>query len=228
MLATSLNLNSHVEAKTNNVIYDNLPDIELVNSPIDITWNVERRTWVKFPVEYREKLQEFVDNNVVMQDKDTSKFTEDFIVNQMKSDWWISKPNQLLFLRSIVYNQVTNKDLYDWSDEDDSRFEEFGNIMDYRENCWQEYKDWLLARLKQRYHEADRMSAEAKKEAVESLNRGIEAMIDFYNSYQISPDPKRFQSFQTKVKEAISLCKEYGIDYKSHLSPEIRKFYGIE
>ncbi len=30
------------------------------------------------------------------------------------------------------------------------------------------------------------------------------------------------------AKHIIQRCKEFNIDYKSKLSPEVRKFYGIE
>ena len=263
MLATSLNLSSPIEAKTNNVMNDNLPDVELVDSPIDITWNVERRTWIKFPVEYREKLQEFVDNNVVMNSELASNFTEDFIVNQMETDWWISKPNQLLFIWAAIYKEITNNSLYIWADGNDNRLNEFKNAINYREKCRQEYKDWFhtymqeisnetdrrsaeanrrsaeadrrsaeadrrSAEANRRSAEANRRSAEADQKAINSLNVALGAMKDFYHSYKTSPDPERLKKFQAKVDEIIPLCKEYGVDYKAVLSPEIRKFYGIE
>ena len=63
------------------------------------------------------------------------------------------------------------------------------------------------------------------KAIVKILNIGLQEIVNLYNIYQKAPQAKRkIRDF----KDYIKACKERNIDYKSKLSPEIRKFYGIE
>ena len=63
------------------------------------------------------------------------------------------------------------------------------------------------------------------KAIVKILNIGLQEIVNLYNIYQKAPQAKRkIRDF----KDYINACKERNIDYKSKLSPEIRKFYGIE
>ena len=56
--------------------------------------------------------------------------------------------------------------------------------------------------------EADRRSAEARQQSINAINSTFEAVIDFYTSYQKSPDLKRLESFKPKVEWLISRCKD--------------------
>jgi hypothetical protein len=82
--------------------------------------------------------------------------------------------------------------------------------------------------MKQKSAKARQQSAEARQQSINTINNTFEAVIDFYISYQKSPDLKRLESFKPKVERLISRCKDLLIDYKAKLSPEILKFYGIE
>ena len=86
----------------------------------------------------------------------------------------------------------------------------------------------ISAEARQRSAEARQQSAEERQQSINALNKALESVISFYNSYTISPDPERLASFKPKVKKLISRCKDLNIDYKEKLSPEILKFYGIE
>ena len=170
-----------------------------------------------------------------MKDEWSAKFTADFVVKQMQSDRWISRQSQLLFIRTHIYNEITGTYLYDWSDGDENRLDEYGNAVDYAEKCWKDFRSWYIAYTKQQSAEYDRQSAEARQQSAEArqqsinaLNEALEWVIDFYKSYKKSPDPKRLKSFKPKVKELISRCKDLNIDYRAKLSPEMLKFYGIE
>lgn len=224
-LASTLNLNSPTE--TNHITADNLSNIEHMDSLIDITWNVERRTWVKFPVEYRSKLQSFVDNNKVIKDKDVRGFTEKFIVKQMESDWWISKQNQSLFIRSAVYSWITNKKLYNWLDGDNIRLNEYSDALDYIEKCWQEYAESFDAHMKKRAEEY-RQYTEKLQKIRKQLNESLGLLKDFYDSYEQSPNDILLEQYTSNAKEVINLCKKYGVNYKDVLPPQILGFYGIK
>ena len=190
----------------------------------DIVTNVEKRTWVKIPNEYTEKLNNFVATNEVMKSRNWVKFTEDFIVNEMQNNWGINKENQLLFIRSAVYKQITNKDLYDWSDWNDERLWEFMKVVSNVKKCWKDYVNWFNTYMQQRSAEADRRSAEAdrrsadaRQNTIEYINKSIDAIIDFYNSYKFSPDSKRLESFKSKAQEFVALCNKDWFDYKALL-----------
>ena len=97
--------------------------------------------------------------------------------------------------------------------------------------------DRRIAEADGRIAEADGRIAEANDKAIKSLNNALTAIISFYDSYNILPDPKRLESFKPKVIKAISLCKHYKIDYKAKLRKELGddkkvqellKFYGVE
>ena len=56
--------------------------------------------------------------------------------------------------------------------------------------------------------EARQRSAEARQRSADAINNTLGAIIDFYDSYQTSPDSKRFESFKPKVERLISRCKD--------------------
>ena len=93
----------------------------------------------------------------------------------------------------------------------------------------------LSANAQQRSAEADRRSAEAdslsaqyRQQSINAINNTFGAVIDFYNSYQASPDPKRLESFKPKVERLISRCKELNINYKEKLPKKVREFFNID
>ena len=188
MLTGLLSSSSPAEAKTWNSIDNNEQSVEVVDNS-NILNNIERRTWITLPEEYANTLKSFVATNKVMKSNIWAKFTENFIVNQMRFNWWISKKNQLVFVWSAVYKQITNNDLYDWSDWDDNRLDEFSNIIDNIEQCWNEYVTWFnsymertsaeaqqrLSEAQKRSADADRRSAEAQKRSADADRRSAEA-----------------------------------------------------
>ena len=226
LLVTLLNLNNPSEAKTFDTYNFNMQNVEVL-SDSSIVSNIERKTWIILPKMYADKIKNFVQNSKVVEGLG-AKFTEDFIVDQMRSDRWISKQNQLLFIWDVVYEQITKKNFYDWEDWDEKRLEEFENVMDSIEDCGEKYKNWFTSYMKQKSAEARQQSAEARQQSINTINNTFEAVIDFYISYQKSPDLKRLESFKPKVERLISRCKDLWIDYKAKLSPEILKFYGVE
>ena len=55
--------------------------------------------------------------------------------------------------------------------------------------------------------------------------------MEFFGLYKKDPSSVKqdeLKFMQRSAKEIIQDCKEYNIDYKSKLSPEVRKFFGVE
>lgn len=63
------------------------------------------------------------------------------------------------------------------------------------------------------------------KAKVQILNIVLQEIIMLYNIYQKAPQAKRNIK---DIKIYIDACKKHNIDYKSKLSPEIRRFFGVE
>ena len=56
-------------------------------------------------------------------------------------------------------------------------------------------------------------------------------MKEYYYLYKQSPNlitKDEINRAKNDARITINDCKRYNIDYKSKLSPEVRKFYGIE
>lgn len=223
MLATLLSVNNPAEAKINGTISDkNNQLVEVLDTP-NIIANIEQRTWVKIPNEYRAKINELVMTNSVMKNVNLLKFTEDFIVNQMKQNWWISKENQLLFELSAVSEKL-GYELYDWSDGDDFRLEEFGTVIDKIENCWNDYARLLNAYI-------DELSADVDRRSLDATNRWLNELVVFYDLYKQNPGNVRNEEIEQARILALRIkeyCEYYNIDYKATLSKEACKFYWIE
>ena len=68
-------------------------------------------------------------------------------------------------------------------------------------------------------------SLTCEKAEVKTLNIVLQEIVKLYNIYQKAPQAKREIH---DIKDYIEACKKHNIDYKSKLSPEVRKFFGIE
>lgn len=252
-LCAILNIANPTEMKATNITDESLQNVEVVQNS-NIISNIQRRTWVSLPNLYLQKVQNFVLNDDVMKDSGNLKYTEDFIVKQMQSNRWISKQNQLLFIRSAIYNKIMKKSLYNWDtwDWNDKRLDEYDDALEYIVDCWQKYKDWLLSYMNRRSADADRRSADADRRIANAKKRlqqleteissirnniarnssqWLQYLNDLYticknNSNYLSSDD--FKKVKKIGYDLISLCKQNNIDYKSKLSPEVRKFYGVE
>ena len=252
-LCAILNIANPTEMKADSIANDNLPCVEVL-SDSDIIANIERRTWTKLPDLYNQKLKTFITTNKIMKDEWSAKFTADFVVKQMQSDRWISKQSQLLFIWTHIYNEITGTYLYDWSDGDENRLNEYGNAMDYAENCWKDFRRWYITYTEKMSAEYDKQSAEARQQSAEARQQSAEAKeqamkLDslwlkeihrFYTNFKKNPNTVRDSEIQqaTKVaRDVIQNCKKYWINYKAILLKEvwdkkkvdaILKFYGVE
>ena len=304
-------------------------------SQTDIIDRLDATLGVSLPSEYKANIRGNEKMQMVIKSKIGSEYTEEFIKEQMNSSWGINNQNQLIFVWSAVYKQITDEDLYDGSDGDDSRLDDFAEVVDRWEACGNKYAEGFNKYMEQKSAEAKQRSAEAQKrsaetdsmslvnnlkkisESLEKLSSSIEkysTMIDedhlgkeaievlsdfknkktalgeraiklksqmnnkqnhtsseidsllniskkllsdisnlrsevadrratkitysrlenlvkFYSLYKKDPKtiyPDEIAYMRNSAKEIVQDCKEYNIDYKKELTPEMLKFYGIE
>ena len=196
----------------------------------DIVDRLDKALGVTLPSEYQSKLKTFVQSSLVFKDKDASELTEQFIKDEMKKDWGISKQSQLLFIWTALNEKINGEFLYEGSDGNENRLEEFASIMNTYDDCGKRYETAFRAHTEQRTEEADRRSEEAKQRSAEYERRSAEAvqsmkMMNHYGlflmvwSYQhrgaaLESEMKRIKEF---AEGYIQDCEEYNIDYRSLL-----------
>ena len=101
----------------------------LFASAQDIVDRLDAALGMSLPDDYKSKVKDLAKTNKVLKDGDGNAFTEGFIKEQMKQNWGISKGNQLIFVWSAIYDKLTNNDLYDGSDGDNKRLDDFSNVI---------------------------------------------------------------------------------------------------
>ena len=272
----------------------------LAQNTNDIVDRLNTSLGVSLPSQYQTTVKNFLATHAKMQKKIRPRFTEQFIKDQMKTNWGINKQNQLLFIWDAVYEQITGKQLYTGEDGNQTRLNEFEKAIEKAEACGKKYNKEFDAYLDQVIADADRRSAEADqkrvvvayhnlymntdiytmrnnareseikqvkenfklniknfeefkidfqsllptevqrfyglnpvqqnsltcdKAKVQILNIVLQEIVKLYNIYQKAPQAKREI---IDIKDYIKDCKKHNIDYKSKLSPEIRRFFGVE
>lgn len=205
----------------------------------DLVDRVSQAVGVELPSEYKGAVKAYVQGSKVLEGSGAIP-TEQFIKEQMKDNWGISKQNQLLFIWDAIYEQITKKNFYDGEDGNKQRLEDFEKAMDNIETCGKKYKQDYIAYMERRSAEADRRSAEADRENLRLDSIGVKHAAEFYNLYIQMPNAAKQEEIDFMKKstiEVISDCKKYNIDYKAILRKELGdeqkvkdllKFYGIE
>ena len=87
------------------------------------------------------------------------------------------------------------------------------------------------AEARKQSEEYERRFAEAEKEIIKTTINRLNNLVVFYSLYKNDPSSVKqdeLKFMQRSAKEIIQDCKEYNIDYKSKLSSEVRKFFGVE
>ena len=210
----------------------------------DIFDRLDNALGVSLSAEYKniirnnEKMQK-----VLLNDSGTCAFTEQFILEEMKKDWKISRQNQLLFIWHYIYLQVTDSNLYDGDGVDDNvkRKEEFNSYgvparikaggMKFRQSCLA-YMQQRSAEAQQRSAEAQQRSAEAQQRSAEARRQSAEALTSslgnlawFYNRYHDNNKPsistEERKQWEEKAKLFFKGCKEMNMDYKAILRKEL-------
>ena len=64
-----------------------------------------------------------------------------------------------------------------------------------------------------------------EKAIVQLLNITLDEIVKLYHLYQKAPNAERDKY---DIKHVIESCQEYNVDYKSKLTPEIRRSFGVE
>ena len=141
----------------------------------DIVDRLDKALGVTLPSEYKSKLKTFVQSSLVFKDKDASELTEQFIKDEMKKDWGISKQSQLLFIWTALNEKINGEFLYEGSDGNENRLEEFASIMNTYDDCGKRYETAFRAHTKQRSEEANQRSEEYKRQTAEAKQRSEEA-----------------------------------------------------
>ena len=207
----------------------------------DLVDRVSQAVGVELPSEYKQKVKDYADTSNVMKDKGAAQFTEQFILEEMKKDWGISKQNQLLFIWTALIVEFDGEYIYDGSDQDENRLDEIDKVMVTFEECGKRYRTTFIAYCKQRSAEAIQQSAETVKRTMATLTRWVkEAMPEFYDLYERNPAIIKQEELTFMIESAelmIASCKKYNIDYHAILLKELGdkkkvddllKFYGIE
>lgn len=205
--------------------------IPFVANAQDILTRLDKALGVSLPAEYQPQFKSFVDTNKILCDEGSNLFIEQYIKDQMESNLRINKQNQLLFVWNAIYHAITDKYIYKGDDGNDDRLDEYTTVMDEIDECETQFRNKYIAYTKERSAEAKQRSAEAQQESVEATKKGLKELIRFYSLYKRNPSIIYKDEIETAKKHSkwiISNCKEYDIDYKSILSPEVLKFYGIE
>lgn len=201
----------------------------------DIIDRLNKTLGVRLPAEYEAKVRSTARSNETMRKalKVGGKFTEEFIIKQMSTNWGIDKQNQLIFVWSAIYEKTTNQELYDGSDGDDKRVNDFGEIINQWESCGETFAAEFNAYIEKRIAEID-------KRMVDALIGGLHEVIVFYGVYIENPysvKPEEISQVKDITKKIIKDCNEYNIDYHSVMLEElgdekkvdeILKFYEVE
>ena len=213
----------------------------------DLVDRVSQAVGVELPSEYKGAVKAYVQGSKVLEGSGAIP-TEQFIKEQMKENWGISKQNQLLFIWDAIYEQITKKNFYDGEDGNKQRLEDFEKVMDNIETCGKKYNTDFKAYMRKLSAEADRRSAEADRRSAEAVKKIIkqdsvwvkERMVEFYNLYTQNPNiikKEDLNFMKESTKGFIEDCNKRNIDYKAILRKELGdekkvkdllKFYGIE
>ena len=199
---------------------------------------LDKSLGVKLPAEYEAKVREFTKTNKIMKDEGSNHFIEQFIGEQMETDWGIDRPNQLLFVWHSIYKQITKNDLYDTNDKNQQRLNDFNGKKDRINNCGSEFKnvfkeyinirksaaDQQIAAADQQIAAADQQIAETNQEADKALKEGLGMIVDNYHKFKTNPSDlmlENLKSFKLDLEKLIRLSKRFNFDYKAFLREKI-------
>lgn len=229
LLFSLLSFTNLVEAQSHSTVNKTTTTTEVLSW--DFLSQLDKKLWVKLPQWYELKVRNMLDNNAVLKNEYNRKFTQDFIIWEMKKNWWISKQNQLLFIRSAIYLGMEEKELYDGEDWDEKRLDEYEIAVDFVENCGNMYMEKLQKNIVQNANNLKQNTQEIISQIMSTDSAWLREMIRFYDLYKKDPNsvkPGELAQAKNFATNIISSCKEYWIDYKKLLPADIRKFYGIE
>jgi len=217
----------------------------IVDNNSDILDKMNQKFWINLPSQYNENLKSFISNSITLNYEAAAKFTENFISEQMSQDWWVSEENQYLFIRCAIYYILTNQELYDWSDWNEQRYNEYEIAFEYFLNCEENYKIGLKELIENEKQTAENDLQKSKDDLQKSkddlqkskddLQKSKDDLlrtdtlwlieiISFYDTYQKNPNllsQEELEKASNAGKDMIEFCKRDWINYKSVLIKEV-------
>ena len=252
MLLSLLNFSSPANAQNTSSNGTNTNNTETSTNNAN---SKESQKKYNMPDVYLNNLNTFLKNDfpiIKVDSTSTWMYTIDFALKEMESNRWISEDNQRLFIWHVIHRKVTGKDLYDRKDGNSERFQEFSEVLDKVDECSQRYEEWFMPFLEAQSAEFHRQSAQNKQQiaqnkqqiaqneqqiaynkqtSAEAINSSLENLARFYNRYQkdkSSISEEEVKQRKELWKQIVWRCKEENINYKTKLSKEMLKFYGVE
>ena len=172
-----LGIPANVQAATQKTKYDIKHIIEL-NDTANLLDKMNQKFWINLPAQYNENLKNFISNSTTLHNEAASQFTENFISEQMSQNRWISKENQYLFIWCTIYSTLTNWELYDWTDWNTQRYNEYEMAFDYFLNCEENYKTKLKELMENEQQRARDDAQRARDDAQTARNDAQRARND--------------------------------------------------
>lgn len=235
LLGTPTKIQATIQA-TNQQLKNTI-ELNETNNLLD---KMNQKFWITLPTQYNENLKNFISNSITLNYEAAFKFTENFISEQMSQNRWISKENQYLFIRCAIYYTLTNWELYDWSDWDEQRYNEYEMAFEYFLNCEENYQIRLKELIENEKQTAENDLQKSKDDLLRTDTLWLIEIIRFYDTYQKNPNllnQEELEQVSKASKDLIKFCKRDWIDYKSVLIKEVwdrkkvdemLKFYWIE
>ena len=176
-------------------------------SQTDIIDRLDATLGVSLPSEYKANIRGNEKMQRVIKSKSGSEYTEGFIKEQMNSSWGINNQNQLIFVWSAVYKQITDDDLYDGSDGDDNRVDNFAEVVDRWEACGNKYAEGFNKYMEQKSAEAKQRSAKTDSMSLvnnlKKISESLEKLSSSIEKYSTIIDEDHLG------KEAIEVLSDY-------------------
>ena len=164
---------------------------------------IEKKTGIQIPAEYRNKIDSIFKDNyphikVEIDGINSWEFTVDYVLNEMKSDWSISKDNQLLFILDSFSELLSGEGVYDGEDGDSIRWEEYEKAFDNIDVCRDRYKEGIMPFIEKQKAEYRRQSAEARQQSAEARQQSAEARQQSAEARQQSAEARQQSAEATK------------------------------
>ena len=212
-----LNTPKNIQATTQES-QNNIKSIFELNNTTNLLNQMNQKFWIILPKQYNENLQNFVSNSTTLHNEAAAKFTENFISEQMSKDRWISKENQYLFIRCAIYFVLTNwGELYNWTDWDEQRYNEYETAFDYFLECVENYKTKLKELMKNEQQKAEDDAQKAKDDAQKAKD----------NAQKAKDDAQKAKDDAQIAKNDAQIAKNDVMTWDTLLLNEMVRFYNL-
>ena len=184
---------------------NNIKNIIELNDTTNLLDKMNQKFWITLPSQYNENLKSFISNSNTLNYEAAAQFTENFISEQMSQDWWVSEENQYLFIRCAIYYILTNQELYDWSDWNEQRYNEYEIAFEYFLNCEEIYKTKLKELIENEQQRAKDDAQRAKDDAQRAKDDAQRAKDDVQRA---KDDAQRAKDDAQRAKDDAQRAKD--------------------